>query len=240
MPPTLDEINELFARARDEWNKAEESIKAGEQITRKLIVPAIKELRYAGRRFVDTHVQFAGDADLERAKEYLNDGIFNCVCAQHDATDVAISFIAAHLAICTTKIGYEHILRVFPDFHKIYDPLLIVQEKIRISRNDRENRDAVYDNVQSVDLPELSKLYLRFLGSEPLMKALAAKERRANLFKDIVTTASVAIAALACAAAIYNGTQAAHANRRADTAEARLTAANTSATGATQGTQAPK
>lgn len=240
MPPSLDELNGLFSRARDEWNKAEEVLKAGEQICGQTIVPSIKELRYAGRRFVDTHVEFANGLDLEKAKEYINDGIYNCYCAQHDAVDVATAVVASTLAICARKIGYEHILKVFPDFHHIHETLTDVQVKIRVSRADRTNRDAIYDTITAIDLPKMALQYSRFLAAEPIMKSLAAKERRGNLFKNVLTVLALFVAGVAAAAAIYNANQASRANRRADAAEARaVTAANNPSTGAKPGAQAP-
>src|ERR1700730_11122379 len=43
----------LLKSIQDEWNKAEGDIKTAEMVVHSIVIPSIKELRYAGRRVID-------------------------------------------------------------------------------------------------------------------------------------------------------------------------------------------
>jgi len=109
MPATIEEITALFANARQEWNTAEETVKAAEQICGDAVIPSVKEFRYAGRRLIDAFEALEG-GDLPKANGFLQDAVFNCHCARHDAIDVSVAIIASNLSVAIKKIGYRNIL----------------------------------------------------------------------------------------------------------------------------------
>jgi hypothetical protein len=43
----------LLRAIQDEWNRAETDIKTAELVVNNIVIPSVKELRYAGRRIVD-------------------------------------------------------------------------------------------------------------------------------------------------------------------------------------------
>lgn len=62
--PNWEKFHVKMDSIHDEWNKSEEAIKAAEQVNGRVILPAVKELRYAGRRIVEAlHLIGAGDDD---------------------------------------------------------------------------------------------------------------------------------------------------------------------------------
>jgi hypothetical protein len=48
-----DDYREQLLSIRAEWDKAEADVKLAEQVGHKIVLPSIKELRYAGRRLVE-------------------------------------------------------------------------------------------------------------------------------------------------------------------------------------------
>ena len=130
MPP-LDDCSALLNSVLAEWNRAEEDIKIAEQVANKVVNPSIKELRYAGRRLVEALVKLQNAAPFEEVEALLNDALFNCHRARHDAVDAGTSKIAIDLDIMTTRLGYEVILPVHPAFPKLVQDLRVIRTKSR-------------------------------------------------------------------------------------------------------------
>lgn len=207
MPASQQDIDDLFALARVEWNKAEEVVKSAEQICGEAVVPSIKEFRYAGRRVIDALHEMGNGNDLDVTLGLLKDAIFNCHCARHDAIDVATAVIASNLSIVVDKIGYEHILKAFPRFADLRKSLNVVRSKIRQSRGNRTERDTIYAAIHDADLPALAALYDDFQAAEDIMKSLARRERRNDQFKNVTTVVSIMVAIAACTFTGYNATK---------------------------------
>lgn len=119
--PDRDKFRDKLDSIHDEWNRAEEAIKAAEQVNGKVILPAVKELRYAGRRIVEAlHLIGAGDDD-EAAKR-LQDAEFNCYRARHDAIDAATAKIAIDLE-AATRLAYGAVLAGYAEFPDMWQML---------------------------------------------------------------------------------------------------------------------
>ncbi len=195
-----DEIAALVERICEEWDKAENSIKLAEQVNGEIINPAVYELRYGGRRLVES-IAAHNKGDAETAKRLLGDALFDCYRARHDAIDAATSKMVSDLDIARRKIGPSAILQFFPKFTKLMAMLGETRDKIAISRKDRHNRDNVYASIEADNLPEMVSIYREFQASEPLLKSAA---RRDNCFKyggligGIVGAMAAIIALLIC------------------------------------------
>ena len=163
------------------WNEAEQEIKLAEQVAHKVIMPSINELRYAGRRLVEIFLKIEAKAPAEEVRALYNDVQFNCLRARHDAIDSAVSKIAVTADIAAKKLGYDAILKAYPEFPQLIVSLDQIKSSIAKSRKDRENREAIYATVSESNLPNLVKQYAEFQSCEPIMKELAAKDRRNRL-----------------------------------------------------------
>ncbi len=176
---------DLLKSIQDEWNHAEEDIKTAEMVVQKIVIPAVKELRYAGRRIVDVLMLLTSQPDapdLTRIQKLLDDANFNCHKARHDAIDAATAKIAADLSIMAEKLGYDAILPAYPQFPALYVDLNRVRDKITTSRRARDNRDAIYASIEIVDFPALVDSFTRMSTCEPMILALAKKGRRNHFF----------------------------------------------------------
>lgn len=190
---------ETIAKILEEWDAAEKVIKKAEQISEKIIIPSIKELRYAGRRIVEALHGILSGADDKDVHNLIQDALFNCHRARHDAIDAATSKIAIDLNIAAEKIGYEILLSSFSKFPELKTAVLEAREQIVQSRKDRENRDTIYSTIASVDFDVLTKLYREFQECEEIMIELAKKGRRDWLVSRALTVLGLLLALLGIA-----------------------------------------
>ena len=165
-------LEKLLEELLAEWDRAEEAVKQAEFIQGEVVAPSINELRYAGRKVVEA-LQFAANDDAERAQRLLNDAIFDCIRARHDAVDAITAFISMKLDALTEELGVDVVLQCFPDMPKLVAALGRAEEVIATSREDRTNRDAIYETLRQTDLREIVDLYGAMKANEKLMQARA-------------------------------------------------------------------
>jgi hypothetical protein len=212
MPTDNEELNELLRRARQEWDSAEENLKEAEQAINRQVVPAINELRYAGRRIVDALQVYSTSKDVNLAKEYLNHAIYNCHCAKHDAIDVCLSVMVTNVDAARKRYGYHNILAAFPQLPEMLECLRDVNKKVALSRGDRINREKIYESINNQKIPALKVHYERFLSSEPVYSAVTWKNR---LIWAVPVGCALLAATVAIAMGIYNHPKSVSSNRAA-------------------------
>jgi hypothetical protein len=200
-----DEHAQLLSEIKSEWNKAEEDIKLAEQVCLKVVTPAVKELRYAGRRIVDALHYIKLGTDKDKILEFLVDAKFDCLRARHDAIDVATAKMAIDLEIMVKKLGYEAILLAYPNFSTLRKELNRVRSLIAKSRGQREHRENVYSGIETTDMEGIIKLYNEMNAAEPIMQAFVSKSRKHTLANNIFGGGGflVGIASLAFSVWVY-------------------------------------
>lgn len=126
--PSFDDFTDLYASIALHWDKAEEDIKVAEQINHKASLPAIKELRYAGRRIVEAFKAISECESKEKIESILKDAEFDCLRARHDSIDAATSKIALDMEIASERLGAEPITTAFPEFSSLWEELSAIRE----------------------------------------------------------------------------------------------------------------
>lgn len=160
----------------ESWNEAEKTIKVAEQVNAEIVNPAIYELRYAGRRIIEA-LNAHELEDFQKRDNLLHDAEFECCRAKHDAIDAITAKIASDMEIATRRLGANTILINFPQITAMYANLHEIREKVATSREQREDRDAIYATLEAGDLPELVRLHSQLKGSESLLRAAAKSQR---------------------------------------------------------------
>ena len=173
-PP--DDFDKLWVEILDEWDKAEEALKQTEMVSGEVCIPAINELRYAGRRLVDALRH--RDENPGKAHDLLRNARFDCHRARHDAVDAATAFMQEMVNIAARHFSARNFRESFADITTLRTRLNEVRNKISQSRRYRGERDAIYDTIQKTDLDELISLYQRFEASEILLAKTAEEENR--------------------------------------------------------------
>ena len=199
----LEDFEKLLKSVLAEWDKAESDIKIAEQLGHQVVFPAIKELRYAGRRIVDALARILANDDNGKITALLDDALFDCYRARHDAIDASISTIAAEMDVTAKKLGYNSVLKAFPDYPSLLETLAEAQEKIASSRGRREDRDAIYQAIEQCELAKVVKLYRAFKLSEHVMRSIAKEDRFWPKMGFLATIVSIVIAIVAIGVAIY-------------------------------------
>lgn len=184
-----DIFNALISEIVSEWNSAEKAIKHAENVDGEVIIPSINELRYAGRRIVDA--LHAKNTDLEKAVTLLRDAKFDCHRAKHDAVDAATSKMIGDLSAALEYLTANVVMANFQSFSRFYKNLTTVRQKIAISRENREDREIIYDTILSVDLDGLIQDYNEFTACEPLMVKIADQQRAADTRNKIYGAAGI-------------------------------------------------
>jgi hypothetical protein len=170
-----------------EWNRAEHAVKLAEQVNGQVVNPAIYELRYAGRKLVESW-EAERSGDLDRCELLLRDAMLDCMRARHDAIDAATSKVIVHLDVAVNKLGATKVLTCFPNWAECYQHLNEVREKIAHSRGNRNDRAAIYETIEATDLPKIIALYNQFKAQEPRLKSEAKNQRWLGLSGWVVAT----------------------------------------------------
>lgn len=196
VPPDLlgGSYAELLRAIQVEWNKAEEAIKLSEQLGLEVSIPSISELRYAGRRIVDALDLAQNGGDDTKIRALLEDARFCCHRAQHDAIDSAMAKIAIDLDDLTTRLGFEAVLDAYPEFREFYGDFTVSRSKIAASRKNREDRNAIYEAITAVDLPNLVTRFDRLMAVRPIAKRSAFK-RRLGTVGGVITLIAIILTA---------------------------------------------
>jgi len=182
---------ELLETIRKEWDKAEQDIKLAEQVCNNIIIPAIKELRYGGRRIAEVLYQLGAGGKEEEIKKLLDDAVFDCYRARHDAIDAATAHIAIDLEIKIEKLGYDAILKAYPKFAELVRELNRVKAKIAESRGQRQNRESIYSALEKIEFPKIVTIFSELKESEPIMVGLARSNRQMILLAKAALVAGV-------------------------------------------------
>jgi hypothetical protein len=175
------EFSTIFAEIQQEWDKAERCIKLCEQFSTKVNIPSVKELRYAGRRIIDALNDASQNGSKDEVLKKLNDALFRCHCAQHDAIDVSLDVMALDFENMEKRLKYPAIISAYPGFSDLYAEFTEARQLTAKSRGERRDRQAIYETVSQTNLPELAKKYAALKACKPIMLAFAAKAKRQQI-----------------------------------------------------------
>jgi hypothetical protein len=80
------------------WDRTEMILKRAESLSEKVTIPAIVELRYAGRRILDIVRVLTNEGDRSNSRPYLDDNLQEAErlveSARHDGIDSIISYVS--------------------------------------------------------------------------------------------------------------------------------------------------
>lgn len=177
----------VLARIADEWDRAERDIKLAEQVCGAAVIPAIAELRYAGRRLVDCLRSVADGEPAARTEGLVQDALLNCVRARHDAIDASIARMAEHVRLMVERLGHHAVAQAFPEFAAFQTRLDDAHGLIAESRGERRRREDIYTALEEAGFPPLVAEYRRLKNSEKIMEshaALSLKRERLGWFRE--------------------------------------------------------
>ena len=135
------------------------------------MIPAINELRYAGRSMTNTitayyNIASGSDKDQE-IKRHLTEACGNCRRADHDAVDGIIFYIEKHLGELESFVGPSGIATFFPRYTEIIGKINQVSEDMTKSRDgEQDSMEKSYEEIKKDLLPDIINFYSCILESE--------------------------------------------------------------------------
>ena len=128
----------------DEWNRAESALKKAELASGEAATPAINELRYAGRRIVES-LSVGNEATRQKL---VDEAILLCRRATDDAIDAQVF----HWVALFNRISQSDQLKSLPPPAQVDIQAVLIQigEEIAASRSDRETRHERYRKIQNL------------------------------------------------------------------------------------------
>ena len=180
VPPEDQLHKEALQRICDEWDHAEADIKRAEQVCSEVVMPAVNELRYAGRRVIDAIVLPRDTSDQSKVSALFSDAQFFCQRARHDAIDASVAYMVSNIENMLVTVGPLIIMQCFSELPKLRVGLAGVQKNIVESRKDRENRAQIYKTISECDFESLVDAHTELALSEGLMIQVAEEQKKAR------------------------------------------------------------
>ena len=193
---SLGDYEELLSDISQEWDIAEREVKMAEQLHKKVVFPAIKELRYAGRRLADALAAITRGEDDKEIRGLLADARFACHCARHDVIDASMLKMGVDLSLALEKLGHEAVLGAFPEYPKLVRSVQEAQTLIATARQKRNERYDIYEELQKAQFPALIEQFKEFQSNEPLMKKIAGKEKGKRYLAYAIGAGGLALGAI--------------------------------------------
>ena len=158
----------LLEQIIKEWNSAERAIKLTQMNSREIALPAITELRFAGRRIVDfLSLELKDGEENYESRVMLRDALADVISAKHDAVDVMIDKAGLNLLAAAENHGFE----AFPDIQKDLQVITNAKLKIAESRTDRLSRNKIYDSLMDEDVSRIFEIAEKYSYVTPLTPA---------------------------------------------------------------------
>src|SRR5690349_8721568 len=116
-------LQSQLRRVFDLWDDTEARIKEAERLRGEVVIPSIKELRYAGRWLADVLgviIPMVENNLTDLQRKYLDKALFetqqNCVRAKNDAVDASILFLHKRLEQIVNEFGVPIVYSYFSDY----------------------------------------------------------------------------------------------------------------------------
>lgn len=156
-------MREQYKKISDRWNRCERLLKTAEKVRSEVVISAINELRYAGRRIADAlvlmHDENSTQEDARRAEDFLNEAFHFCERAEHDCVDAITSYVHVLIKKYDEKYDRDMINAICPEL-KSYRTTLKpqVDELIQLSREQRDKRDTIYQQIIETHLQKFIQI----------------------------------------------------------------------------------
>ena len=182
------------------WQSVQAYLKRAEQISQTAVIPAINELRYAGRILVAILAEELHDLDLDKSpqdtelfEKSLSDKLAIAdqylINADHDISDAIIYFIQSRVDQINSKFGAASVIAKHPKYSEILDNLQEARHLVIESRGTLAKREFNYNRVKDI-VSWLIENYYDLNKSEALLSIQMEKYSRQIRFYKIVAILS--------------------------------------------------
>lgn len=151
----------------ERWNTVQGRLKKAEQISQAAVVPAVNELRYAGRMLVGvlSRTPSSKKNGLPSIEEAIISASQYLTNAEHDVADALIYFYQKKVDDLNLRYGAKYISRKFPEYSEICQSLRKARKLVIESRANLSERSENYvDIFKHVDF--ITDRYFSLIDSE--------------------------------------------------------------------------
>ncbi len=152
-----DSLVELYKK----WGRVQGELKEAEQINQLAVIPAINELRYAGRILVAALARHSQDLDLgaetddpEIGEKSLEETIAIAsqyiTNAEHDISDALIYFFQKRADEINGRFGAKSVIARYPQYEEFINKLKEARHLIIDSRSDINKRHENYKSIKDI------------------------------------------------------------------------------------------
>lgn len=92
----------------------------------------------------------------------------------------------------TSKLGFEAVIHAYPEFREFYADFTCSRNKIVGSRENRDDRNGIYETLTAVDLPNLVERYEKLMAMRPLAKQTSLRLKLGSVWGVIAGLALLA------------------------------------------------
>lgn len=182
----MEDLSARLATLAAFWNQIEKRVKEVEQLrSGRPAIPAINELRYAGRKFVDAWSYIAkpnpSDEDNDNCEECIVVANQYLINADHDAIDAALVFVYRTVYDVKKKYGAKRLLGAVPNFLDILDEIDLYKSMVSTSREDRAKRTEIYTEI----IPHFDRMMIVYKKIDQAERHLLARVKMWDFFKTI-------------------------------------------------------
>ncbi|MBI1197264.1 MAG: hypothetical protein GC203_05320 [Phenylobacterium sp.] len=196
-----EESKQILANSVAFWNGTEKVLKEAEQLRGELVVPAVSELRYAGRKLVDFTQSRLANEDMAESKKHIYDYEQCCIRARHDAVDSAVMYMKIYYVHMVKTFGIDAIASCYRHHAELRKAISIVEERVLLSREDRQKRVDLYSEINDGTLSDLIGKFQELVDSEDVVAGI----RQARDREHKIAIAGVAIGIVGVLVAIAFG-----------------------------------
>lgn len=194
-PEQKSKLQKLLA----DWNRIQGRLKRAEQISQLAVVPAINEIRYAGRMLVSALSALPEDIPngipttaeaLVSARQYLKN-------ADHDISDALVYFFQGRVDEINRTFGAHAVIERYPAYADLLKYLERSRELVIASRANLVSRDKNYAEIADVIEKIIENYFI--LDKADVFMALEMKKHHARITRyrlTVVLVSAVAFAAL--------------------------------------------
>jgi hypothetical protein len=168
-----------------EWDAAEAAIKAAESLNRRVIIPAIYELRYAGRMVVDA----LATSEKSLQSDLFADAIARCRRARAEAEEAQAMYLIAFGSQLRPR---ETWIPLDTEKARFLQIISKIGEALRTSRESSQSRNIFPDQMDEM-LREATKLCLQL---KDLDASLASTARAHRWWRYLLGTVGGVVAAV--------------------------------------------
>ena len=175
---------EKLSSLADHWNRIEKRVKQAEQVRGEVVIPAINELRYAGRKIVDAWLLYAKPISTEEDRKEFEETLAvikqYLLNADHDISDAICFTLHKQMQYFLRRYGIRTITKHFNDFPSFLAEMRDVNNTISQSRETRVQRIDKYNEIAGDYIPKLVAYYDQLLTSAELALEKELRQRYIN------------------------------------------------------------